>query len=344
MAIKAVSFRSQLTGDIHDFLSDEDMACLVTEEALVELVVSLARYREEGVALFPEVFVCDDLKRMLSVLPGCQSVAIGSGVRDKATINMAVKHCAPLARRGWAIYIHRRPGAFDYGVFHSIATPLSLAPTDVLIDVKESTLPVLRAVQLAENAVEIRGSGGHCLHFYLSDARTDGPAPSKAVDDLAEAIVADVPAEHRPLALRYFHRTLVQGLREGHGSLIAVMPKRKRAVPKFLRKGALLSEPIDIFGQILKLEGEKGETVISDLLSTTELVCGMMASDGIVLFRSDARLVGFRILISRPTKQETSGATRRLAYNTMCEHIDAELTAAFFRSQDGHMECKRANE
>src|SRR4051794_29802282 len=114
---RSLSFRDLLTGVVSDFLRDEEMACLETTEGLVELVVALADYRQEGTALYPEIYFCDDLRQMLSLVGASDSFQIGSGPRSAATLRRGLKRCAPLAQGGWCIYVVRSNHEFTYGVF-----------------------------------------------------------------------------------------------------------------------------------------------------------------------------------------------------------------------------------
>src|SRR5215207_4320066 len=48
---KTQTFRHVLKGAIDDFLGQESMRCTDTQDGLVDAIVSLAKYREEGVPL-----------------------------------------------------------------------------------------------------------------------------------------------------------------------------------------------------------------------------------------------------------------------------------------------------
>src|SRR4051812_36162906 len=94
---KVISLRDPVRGAVVQFLEDEGMACLKTQEGLVHLINSLAHYTEEGHALFPEVFVLDHLRLVLSMLPASEHVCIGTGEKTAETMAKALKKCAPLA-------------------------------------------------------------------------------------------------------------------------------------------------------------------------------------------------------------------------------------------------------
>ena len=130
--LSATSFRSLLTGAVADFLGDIGMSCTDTQAALAGLIVALESYREEGAPLFPQVFFCDSLDQTVRALQAREPIAIGSGPRSVDTVKRALKKCAPLARAGWAIYVQRGLGVFDYGVLRSTNFALAPSPLEAL--------------------------------------------------------------------------------------------------------------------------------------------------------------------------------------------------------------------
>src|SRR5882724_12597173 len=123
-----LSLREQLKQAVVEFLDGEGMMCARTRDGLVMLINALGHYREEGKALFPEIFVFNSLKDVLDVLPESEHVHIGEDAKQPATMAKALKKCAPLARRGWAVFIERNKGKFRYGLFRSGSNILSLSP------------------------------------------------------------------------------------------------------------------------------------------------------------------------------------------------------------------------
>jgi len=121
-----VSFRAQLKGEVADFIERVDMACVETTSAIVDLIVELSHYEEEGTALYPKVLVCDTLSETLALLQGSAPLEIGRGPKNAATAKQALKKCAPLARQGWSIYIERHANEFNYGVFREPELPTAL--------------------------------------------------------------------------------------------------------------------------------------------------------------------------------------------------------------------------
>jgi len=152
-----ISLRKPLRGAVDDLLDLEQMACPKTQGGLVGVIDALSRYREEGRALFPEMYVIDDLQAVLKVLPGGDHIPIGSGPRDATTMAKALKQCAPLARDGWAVYIHRQPSEFSYGIMRTGIHALSVPIADVLVTNGVAQIPALLVRQVAPNQVEVRG-------------------------------------------------------------------------------------------------------------------------------------------------------------------------------------------
>lgn len=174
---KIVSFRSQLKGTLSDFLKKEDMCCPKTEEGLLDLVVALSHYTEEGHSLFPQVVLCDDLDTTLGLLQCSDPLRIGFGPRGSSTIALALKQCAPLARGGWVIYVQRLHRKMDYGVFRSPSSPTALDIRDTVQALTQETehVHIIVANQLAERAVELVGASSGVLHVYLSATPDDAP-------------------------------------------------------------------------------------------------------------------------------------------------------------------------
>ena len=65
-----IAFRHLLREELAQLLDDEGMHDEHTADALVEMVTSLSRYQEEGTALFPLVFLCDELAPLLRTVGG----------------------------------------------------------------------------------------------------------------------------------------------------------------------------------------------------------------------------------------------------------------------------------
>jgi len=100
--ITKISFRSQLKGEIGDFLENSGMASVETIQAMTDLIVDLSHYEEEGTPLYPKILLCNSLKDTLAFLQGSTPIQVGKNSTIVLAMKQALKKCAPLARQGWA--------------------------------------------------------------------------------------------------------------------------------------------------------------------------------------------------------------------------------------------------
>ena len=246
---EVLSFRHLLTGAIEDFLGTQGMSSGDFANDVSETIVALSRYREEGTALFPAVFFCDDLPCLLGQLGGRDPVVVGAGPRSALTTRRALKQCAPLGKGAWSIFLVRGATDYRYGVFRADDFVLGQSPLSRLRGLRDPSLCLLGIVQLAENVLEVRGSGGAGRLVHLSGARTDAPPATTFLNDLVRAITRDVPGALRPATGTFFRRVLIDALRSTHGSLIAVLPAGERDLAPYA-DGLLLSEPLDVVASV----------------------------------------------------------------------------------------------
>ncbi|MGO9572470.1 MAG: hypothetical protein ACLP5H_33555 [Desulfomonilaceae bacterium] len=341
---KSISFRSQLTGDIHEFCFSENVTCGRTVEAIVQLVSSLSDYREEGLSLYPDVYICSDISRMCSMLQGGDFIEIGSGSISDETVKQALKKCAMLAINSWAIFLERSDTQLKYGLFNYCKLPLSVSPVEILITPGDTTFPIIVAFQLASDVVELRGSAGHRLQIQFTPVRPGSPSPLIALDYLSNAITADVQPDSLPPIHAFVNRTLNDIVRQTHGTLVAVVSKKRRMPPRIMRDGVILSPPFSITEKIRRYTNIKNDETMALLLSTESLIKGMLMTDGITLFRSDGSIIAYNIFIKGLGQLESlvyvMGGSRRRTFERMAAMVPNELKAAFIRSHDGQMECK----
>lgn len=333
-----VSFRALIKGELDDFLSDEGWTCAETSSALVALVAGLAGYREEGVSLSPEVLVCQQVSKLSQMLHRSEVIRIGDGPRTEQTIVKVLKECAPLAQGGWSIFVERTSTTFNYGVFSATRLPLAVTPHEAIMEEPPSDALAIFVRNVGHNCVEVRGCRGNrrCLHF--SAARPESPSPETAIDQLAESFTFDVPKEIQESTFRFCYRALTESLRKSHGALIAVLPKREPALPCEIEDAIVFERPIDLAARVSEFDKLRDNESMSKLQTTEELLAGMIASDGIVVFRSDASIIGYRAFL-RPYGSidsiPTGGARRRTFEHLRLLIEGKQIAAAFMRSQDG---------
>ena len=228
--MRAASFRSTLKGVISDFLAREGVRCPDTEDALLELVVALSHYTEEGSQLFPQVLICDNLHEALRLIQGSDAIKLGKGPKGLSTMSKALKLCAPLSKGGWLIYVVRTPTDFEYGVFRGSFSPTALEIGDALASLSEEAqdLTIILASHLTEKAVELTGVRSGRQLIYFSATPEDSPYPRMELNELVAECCTSVPIEMKDPVSSFLKGILTKALRECHGTLIIVLPEGNR--------------------------------------------------------------------------------------------------------------------
>jgi len=341
MPATVVTFRSELKSKIADFLADSHMSCVQTEESLVALVVALADHREEGIALFPQVLICDDLDVVLRNVQGSNRITIGSGSRTAETVLHALKKCAPLANSGWAIWVERGTDHFDFGVFREPPTPTALDLRTTLLDTAPGQLHALLAAQYAPGTVELISVGNSGLRIYLSGVRPELVPPEDAQGQVAKWFAEDIEDGHLRGACTSFATTVLHDLlRKGHGTLIAVAPSGRRLPARILSDAVVLPEPADLSALVDVHSNAPSSLALAELLAYVSLLGGMLSSDGITVLDSCGRVLAFNWFIRTDTKsltpREQVGGARHRAFAALKVLVDkGTLLGAFIRSSNG---------
>ena len=328
-----ITFRTQLLGGVTDFCTESGLA-MATPEVLVDLIVRLVRYREEGVVLAPEVYLTDDIDLLISMLPEGEKLPLSETTSDAFRIEEMLKICAPLATGEWKIFGHQYQNGFNFGVFRGSSNPISVSVDDIVLN-EEGGVNVIKAHQVAEACVYIRNSSGSHHHIFFNNRKQDSPAPLLYVEKLIQSIVKRVDDNEREAVQSFLTKTLMTTLLRSHGCILAVT--NMVTSPKILSRDAvLLSEPIDLPFLVRQLKREKTTGLMSYILERrAELLEGMICSDGITLFDEHGRLLAYRSFIQVSHTSGVIGGSRRRAFATLKGHVGRGLSAVFMQSQDG---------
>jgi len=331
-----ITFRTQLIGSITEFCQESQLTLLVNALYLVELIVLLARYKEEGASLYPKVYLTNDIKMLNSMVPDGESLKIGSSIADTDGIINALKKCAPLATNGWLIYVEASENILEYGVFKGSGNPISVLVDDVLMTQNDDFI-VVKAFQVADDCVEIRANSGGLHYIFLNHRREDSPPPLQYLGKLVKAVTENTPNADKEPTISFLSRLLFGALRESHGCIIAVTNMTKP--PKLLSSdGVILDEPIDFSRLVYELK--KGNIDASHLDSKGHLLQGMLNSDGIILFDNSGRLLGYNCFVKVSNKENIIGGARKRAFASVKSKIGHGISAVFMQSQDGWTDFK----
>ena len=333
-----ITFRTTLLGSVAEFSQSTTLFIFAQAMNLVELIVLLARYQEEGQRLSPKVYITDDVSTLCSMLPDSERIQIGSCPADATGIKQSIKKCAPLANGGWMIYLNNRDATIDYGVFKGPSNPVSVLVDDVVLT-DNNQLVVVKVFQVSADCVEVASNNGAKHYVFLDHRAEDSPSPLQYLDDLVLNIASGVKAEFCEPTKGLLTRLLYDALRESHGSIIAVTNMME--APKILSAdGIILDQPIDFGDLVQRLS--KDEIDRSLVESKGYLLKGMLNSDGIVLFDNRGRLLGYNCFVKIGKKHDVVGGARRRAFTALTDHLGRGLCGAFMQSQDGWSDFKGA--
>jgi len=333
---KNITFRTQLIGSITEFCQESQLSLFTNTLHLVELIVLLARYKEEGMSLYPNVYLTNNLKTLNSMLPDGESLKIGASLADISGIADALKKCAPLATNGWLIFIEDKGNTLEYGVFKGSGNPISVLVDDVLMTENEGFI-VVKAFQVADDCVEIRANSGGQHYIFLNHRKEDSPPPLQFLGKLVESITVGTPEKDKEPVSGFLNRMLFQSLRESHGCIIAVTSMAK--APKFLSNdGVIFENPINFSRLVYNFKKDNIEA--SHLDSKGYLLKGMLNSDGIILFDNKGCLLGYNCFVKVNNKDNIIGGARKRAFASLKTKIGHGLSAVFMQSQDGWTDFK----
>lgn len=334
-----ISFRHLFSGEIAGFLRSEGIGFQNAVSVIAEVVVALARYREEGTPLFPEVFLCRDVTRAVGQLGGFDAVVLGRATLDCDGVRRALKRAAPLGGVGWAVFfsVDDATSTFAYGVFRT--DPFVLHPT-AMDRLRAADLPfgdLLGMSSLEENVIELRASHAVFRHVYLSGARSESELGPVTVDRLVGHLGADLEPLVCGAIHAFWRRVLGEALRQPHGMLVAVV--LPEADPrKCFPDASHLAPAVDVAPLVRSYLRHHDEPSRAGIYAASALARGMLLSDGISVLRGDGSLVAFNAFIAhRPAEmgRGSEGGARRRTYETLAAEVGTTLLAAFYHSQDG---------
>ena len=333
-----ITFRSELIGKLHDFSQECGIPLLANTSILVELVALVAKCKEEGVNLQPRVYVTNDIDLCNQLIGNAEKVRIGHDVHGVQGVQLTIKKCAPLAIGAWSIYIHDSNGHIDYGLFRGSSNVTAIPVDDMLFasDNDGLNIRVVKIHQITAECVQVKSGNDDIHYIHFNHEKGNSPSPLEHFDSLITKICSGLEEKER--VRNFLSNLLMDGLRKSHGCLIAVTSMKK--VPSFLSDGVFLDVPMD-FSSLID-EATRNPESFEYLISKSDLVKGMLNSDGIMLFDTNARLLGYNCFVNISAEaSKVLGGARRRAYSALRDAVGKKgIVAAFMQSQDGWTEFK----
>lgn len=340
-----LSFRHILVDALREFMQQEKLDFKHSAAGIAQVLEAISTYEEEGVPLYPSFFLCDDFDAMCIRLGAIDHHVIGSGPIEPATMQQALKRCAPLCRGGWSIYVVKHDDRLEYGVFLSNDFVLSLTAMARMRALSDREAHIVGLVQLAEGVLELRGSSGGKRLIYLSGAATDSLPAMSLLWSLSGVVAHHVAPELAERVKTVLQRVFIDAMRTSHGLLMAVLPRNVAARDVFSDL-IVLERPIRLPELVLAYEQAHTETAHAALQGASRLLECMLGVDGIVVLTSDGSVVGYNAFLhfgdaDMPTVK--SGGARRRTFEALATMVGTSLVGAFVRSQDGAASCRTAH-
>lgn len=329
----SVTYKNLLLGHIVSFLNEEGMTCSITQEGVCELTCRLLHYREEDKVLRPEIFIIDDIANLRMLSSDVDLVEIGRGGKKTEVITEALKRCAPLCERYWAIYILRCEDHFEYGLFKKESSSIA----SIVVDAMDGDVlsGIIMIHQISETAVLIKGSNSRYLVVHFG---TDNPDkdPFGEQKKYVKSIVSIIDEENCSPVYNFIRRVFDEVQTNGHGTLSCVLDAGAK-YPDSLKDGVILSEPIVIPRKISEAKTDSNNS----LESYKSLIVGMLNSDGITVFSNDGKVLAYRVFIKHKESEEekVSGGARSRTFKQLKKMgSDSGIVAGYMQTQEGIIE------
>ena len=351
-AIKIETIRKSLIGDLFDFVTEAGFERQQELHLVADFVHRLSDYRDESISFFPNVYLLrrsGDLQNLNVIAPGAERIGLSHVSLSDDAASTILKDSAPLATRGWSVIVEVNiaDDIAHYGIFRSEQLPFSLSSAELLADPSTATGPAILLRNCSANSVELIAGTGSTMEFTLTSAKPSREPMSSCIDLLTTMVVAHVSEAIKNPFHSYMKRTLGTILQQCHGTIIGVVKADIDTIPESYKDGIILAPPVSLASAFESLQNNPSAPSLVHLSSLEAILRGMIQCDGITLLASDGSIRAFRVFV-KPTPPEQAalqdstikGGARSRAFHLMKHRLGDLLTCAFFRSQDGKMECR----
>lgn len=308
-------------------------------EGLVTIVNLISDYKEEGTSLSPDILLINTAAFFLT-LPYQHHIALGNEEIHEKSFPMAIKMCAPLSDNGWIMYLLLHDEShFEYGIVNVSLTQMSVSLFNQVIDTPQYLASCAYIRNVGNKVVELCSVSSHCtiaLNLNCYSTRLEDNLLS-----LSKIILKDA-GEGFPIqdeAVTYIKDMFISALNHGHGNLIAVTDNiGKLQEEKHLNGGIFLSERIDFTKLLLDNYQQHTDQSATTLSAFTHLTISMLNFDGITLFDTTGKVVGYHFIVDNnnlQTGKAIVGGSRTRAFEALTK-ING-IKACFMKSQDGNI-------
>lgn len=346
--IKKSSLRENILTSIGEFLYDEGFArCAITKEGILELINMISDYYEEGVHLFPEVIISNDIDELFKTIPN-RELIIHEAELSVNEFKNAVKLCAPLATEKWTIFIEVSDSKIRFGLTTAEMTETSFSlyqQTVGEMGLEQAGVTVAYIRNISQKTVELVGLKQqrivsltlHDIEHLLTDE----------VKKLSKVVSESCNEKFASTIGVYFEKSVNEAIKIGHGNLIGVVDGSEEnisIIKEKLNDGIYLQNPIDLAQLVAFAETEKNNETSVALKSFTSVTISMLNHDGITIFSNQGKVLGYHFFIGNYIADDSGfvGGARTRAFESMKN--SKLFKCCFYKSQDGNIKFWETNE
>ena len=340
-----VSFRDTVSSQMGDFLLGVGFrisgdATQILKNELVEVANLLSDYYEEGTHLFPEIILVDDFAQFLKEYP-CICNEFYFGELKEKTLQRAIKMCAPLANSGWVIFIEVRGRNVCWGVVNVELTAVTTPLYNQIIEDDLDNYHLVYIRNVGMKTVEFTSRGNKNNYLVSLSLKNIEDILKDDVAGFCDIIIKGVEGDcTEPKEM--IEKAINTAIQRGHGNLIVVIEDKgdETVIPDVLKNGVRIA-PIDFIELYDSYSKNKGNVLIhSNLEKNIDLIISMMNHDGIMVFTTKGRAIGFHYIVENniKTTEENDGGSRHKAFNKLC--TTPQIIAVLMRTQEGVTKTK----
>ena len=349
--MKTTSFRDTVLDQIDSFLlgigfNIKHNLIQILKEEIVDLANQLSDYYEEGNHLYPELLLLDDFNHFKLSVP-CFYHILNEGILEKGAMQKAIKMCAPLAENGWNIFIEIKDDRLKWGVLNSEQTITSVSMYRQVVssveldgDTIKNKWPVVYVRNLGFKTIEFITNGSSHKYILSLSLRNIDDILKNETSSLCQSITDDCERDKEEFQT-FLEKVISTGLQKGHGNLLVVLKEKDSLpqIPDILKEGVTLITPLDLYKNYCNIK-ENGKDLQShiELQKNSELIMSMMNHDGITVFSTKGKVLGFHYIVENniKTTEVIIGGARSKAYVKLSKCVsEGIIYAVFMKTQEG---------
>lgn len=335
---------------IGNFLYKEHFPSLkFIPEGLLIILDMFLNCKEEGVILYPEVLLTTSIEKITRPLTPKRIVTVGQSNMTEDSFRLVVKRCALLAKDSWVIFIEIGQDHMKYGLISIEASEMSLSLYQHIVGesaVDNGEVPVAYIRRCGIQAVQLKGLHHECvISLSLQDS---SPTVDNNTNKLIEALVIDIEQPAIVSAKAFFTRIFEEIMQQSHGTIIAVAKADKEAIVEIeskLRDGVFLNPAIDMVEHLILSESLRTREASTAVRSLSSLIKAMISLDGITLFSTNGKVLGYNIFVRSTDEQQDQqivGGARTRAFNELIKLN--KFYCCYYKSQDGKSQIWRKDD